>query len=150
MTLKLSHRSINRAVVRGLVRVSASWSSDERNRIEKDLEATRSRTKCKSISIFFVHALKSGFALRYLADSSYVVTPQNRRRTVSKAMFTQQILEPKNFNSRMGNCSIFRFVIEMRNRSLLARTSKDQVTTKVETESRYGATIIRTASPIYV
>lgn len=47
--------------------MSASWSSDERNRIEKDLEATRSRTKCKSISIFFVHARKSGFALRYLA-----------------------------------------------------------------------------------
>lgn len=44
-TLRLARKKINLAVGRGLVKVSAIWSLEEMNRIDRALAETKSRTK---------------------------------------------------------------------------------------------------------
>jgi hypothetical protein len=51
----------------GLVKMSTSWSLLDGNLINRDLLATMSRTKWKTISTCFVRAWKTGFEEKYVA-----------------------------------------------------------------------------------
>ena len=66
-TLSLERRKVNREEDSGLVKRSASWSCVETNWTKRDLEATMSQTKWKSILMCLVLAWKTGFVEKYVA-----------------------------------------------------------------------------------